>query len=171
MDAPAHCIPGGAAVADIPLEQLITACVVIDVSAKADKNYSVSRADIHEFEQRHGTIAKNTFVMIHTGWERFWQQPEKYRNNLVFPCVSRAAAELLIERNIAGLGIDTLSPDRADDGFPVHRVILGAGKYIIENIANSNQLPPVGASVMVLPIKIEAGTEAPVRLIGVKNKT
>ncbi len=60
--------------------------------------------------------------------------------------------------------------DREEDGFPVHQLLLNSGKYIIENIANCNKLPPTGASIIALPIKVKNGTEAPIRLVGVKNK-
>ncbi len=170
MDAPAHCISGGLTIENIALEQLITSCIVIDISHKAHEKYSVTCNDIYDFENKHGTISKDTFVFIYTGWERFWNMPSKYRNNLIFPSVSKEAAQLLLERNISGLGIDTLSPDREEDGFPVHQLLLNAGKYIIENVANCNKLPSVGASIIALPMKIKEGTEAPVRLIGVINK-
>lgn len=41
-------------------------------------------------------------------------------NNNVFPSVDSGAAELLLERGVSALGIDTLSPDRPEDGFKVH---------------------------------------------------
>lgn len=71
-----------------------------------------------------------------------------------------------MSRGIVGLGIDTLSPDRLDDGYPVHRILLNSGRYIVENIANSEQLPPTGSFVMAFPLKIKQATEAPMRLIG-----
>ncbi len=70
-----------------------------------------------------------------------------------------------MERNIAGLWIDTLSPDRSESGYPVHAALLGAGKYIVENIANAGALPPIGSFAFVLPIKTQKGTDAPIRLI------
>jgi len=71
-----------------------------------------------------------------------------------------------LERGAAGIGIDTLSPDRPEDGFPAHKLLLGAGKFIVENAANLRSLPPLGSQVLVAPIKISGGTEAPVRLMG-----
>lgn len=65
------------------------------------------------------------------------------------------------------LGIDTLSPDNEVDGFPVHRLVLGSGKYIIENVANAGLMPPVGAYTFALPIKIQDGAESPIRLVAV----
>ncbi len=108
--------------------------------------------------------------MIRTGWESFWHDSEKYRNHHVFPSISGEAAAFLLERHIVGLGIDTPSPDRPEDGFPVHNTILGAGKYIIENIANSSNMPPNGSFIAALPIKMKGGTEAPIRLIGLIKK-
>ena len=62
--------------------------------------------------------------------------------------------------------IDTLSPDLPSSGFPVHKHVLGAGKYIVENIANASKLPPVGSITLAMPIKVAGLTEAPIRLIG-----
>lgn len=167
MDAPAHCIPEGKTIDQIPLQSLISPCVVIDVSKKAHEDYSIDMQDLHDFESGHGKIHKGTFVIFHTGWEKYWSQPVRYRNNHRFPCVSKDVAEYLVTRDISGLGIDTLSPDRGDEGFPVHQVVLGAGKYIVENIANALQMPPTGGYLCVMPIKISGGTEAPIRLVGI----
>jgi kynurenine formamidase len=82
-----------------------------------------------------------------------------------FPSVHENVAKLLLERGVTGIGIDTLSADTGADGFPVHRAILGAGKYLVENVANAKELPPTGAKIAVLPMKIKDGTEAPIRLI------
>jgi len=165
MDAPLHCFPGANDIASIPLQQLIVPCVVIDVSSKADADYIVTSDDIQHFEKHYGKINQNSFIIIRTGWDKFWNNPEQYRNNLIFPTISAQAVELLLERDLVGLGIDTLSPDNEANGFPVHRLVLGAGKYIIENIAHSHQVPPIGAYTLALPMKIQDGTESPTRLI------
>jgi kynurenine formamidase len=105
-----------------------------------------------------------------TGWCRFWQDPSAYRNpdahgQMHFPAFSEKSAELLLEREIAGIAIDTLSPDCLDQSFPVHRHILGAGKYIIENLADCSKVPAKGAYALALPIKAEDATEAPMRIV------
>lgn len=166
IDAPAHCIKGGQHISEMKLENLIVPVFVIDVSDRVHENYILSVQDVLDFELKFGDILPDSFVVIRTGWDQFWHDPVKYRNNHIFPSVSLDAATLLLERNINGLGIDTLSPDLARSQYPVHQLILGAGKYIIENIANSSALPPKGAFIMALPIKIFEGTEAPLRLIG-----
>lgn len=170
MDAPSHCIQGGKFIDDFKVDELCMPCVVVDVSNKADEHYSVTIEDILAFEGMHGTIAAGACVLIKTGWEKFWAEPKRYHNNHRFPSVSSEAANLLIERGVSALGIDTLSPDRPEDGFKVHQIFLGAGKILIENVAHLDNMPLIGAYIMILPIKIKEGTEAPIRLVGFIDK-
>jgi kynurenine formamidase len=171
MDAPSHRIEGGISISDIPLENLISPACVIDVSKKADADYEISGADIEEYEQTHGAIPKGALVIGYTGWSRFWDEPDAYRNldakeQMHFPSFSAQAAELLLKREIHGIAIDTLSPDCPNSDYPVHKLILGAGKYIVENIANGSKLPPKGSYVISLHLKAEDATESPIRIIG-----
>ncbi len=170
MDAPVHSIPGGLTIDQLSIADLVASCAVIDVSSTIYENYSVSLKDIETYENKYGLIESGSFVMIRTGWEKFWQIPEKYRNDYIYPFISTEVAKLLLERGAVGIGIDTLSPDRPEDNFPVHRLFLGAGKYIVENAANLISLPPSGSFIMALPIKIKDGSEAPIRLVGLIDK-
>lgn len=165
LDAPAHCFAGAFTVESIPLEALIVPCVVIRPSTPLDEHAVVGCSDIEAFEACYGTIAPETFVIVCTGWGQHWSHPERYRNNLQFPSLHPDAADLLLSRGISGLGIDTLSPDAGGEHFPVHQIILGAGKYLVENVANADVLPLSGATALVMPIKLGGGTEAPVRLV------
>ncbi len=165
MDAPAHCVAGARTIESLTLGELITDCVVIDVCKNADEKYLIMPEVVESFEKEYGKIKPNSFVIFYTGWDKYWSTPEKYRNNHIFPSVHVSTAGLLLERSIAGLGIDTLSADTGKDGFPVHRAILGANKYLVENITNLKELPPTGAKIAVLPMKMGGGTEAPIRLI------
>ena len=64
-----------------------------------------------------------------------------------------------------GLGIDSASMDNGQAiDFPVHRIILGANKYGLENLSNLDILPPTGARIIVAPMKIKGGSGAPVRV-------
>jgi kynurenine formamidase len=135
LDVPAHCIPGGMTIEQIPLSRLVAPCIVVDVSADAHESYHISTDDIKNFEKQFFPISPGTFVMFKTGWERFWLDSEKYRNHYRFPSVSKDTALMLLEKEVCGLGIDTLSPDRPEDGYPVHQLWLQAGKFIVENAA------------------------------------
>ncbi len=175
MDAPSHFYRNGAQIADIPLEQLIVPASVIDVSAKSHPDFFVGPEEIVEYEKKWGRIEERSLVFVYTGWDKFWGNVGRYRNadhsgKMHFPGFHVKAAELLLERKIAGVGIDTLSPDGSNNArgerFPVHECLLRAGKYIIENVAQLSKMPAKGAFALALPIKVSEGAEAAMRLVG-----
>lgn len=175
MDAPSHRFEGASSIADIPLENLIAPACVLNVSKKAGADYEISAQDIREYEKAYGIIKEKSLVIGYTGWDRYWNNVEKYRNvgpdqKMHFPAFSAEAAEILLERKVAGIAIDTLSPDCLDASFPVHKLILGQGKYIIENIAGCSSMPALGALVVALPLNMEDATEAPMRIVGIVPK-
>jgi len=167
MDAPAHCFEGQSTIEQLPLEDLVVPCVVVRPEGAVNERTIFDLKALEKFEAVHGRIQPKSFVIVCTGWSKYWNEPAKYRNDLQFPSVHEDVAALLVERGISGLGTDTLSADAGGKVFPVHNVILGSGKYLVENIANAELLPPTGATALVMPIKILAGTEAPVRLAAV----
>lgn len=170
VDAPLHCFADGMDVASIPLNSLIVPGYVIDVRHKVCLNYLLSIEEILDYEKQHGQIQIGSLVLVLTGWSEKWGNIVEYRSEdnqgcKHFPGVSEAAANLLLQRGIAGLGIDTLSPDGSNEDFPVHRILLGAGKYLLENLTGLEQLPVVGTTIIVMPMKIQNATEAPCRVI------
>ena len=66
----------------------------------------------------------------------------------------------------AALGIDTASIDygRSTD-FMVHRVAAAQNVPGLENLTNLDRLPPTGATIVALPMKIEGGSGGPLRAI------
>lgn len=165
IDAPSHCFPKGKSIHELSVSELVFPCFVIDISHKSHERYSLSADDIAEFEKIFGPITAKSAVLINTNWARYWDTPSKYHNQHIFPSISKEAARALLDRGVSAIGIDTLSPDRPCDGFHTHQLVLGAGKIIIENVANLHTLPATGAILMVFPLKIKKGTESPVRLV------
>jgi kynurenine formamidase len=175
MDSPSHKIPGAAAIADMSVENFLAPACVIDVSKKANADYEITPEDVKDYEKSYGLIGKGSLVIGYTGWSRFWSDKDRYRNVdkqgfMHFPAFSIQAAELLFERGIVGIAIDTLSPDCQDRTYPVHHLFLSSGKYIIENIANGEQMAPKGGYVIALPLRAEEATESPIRIIGLIPK-
>ena len=176
IDSPIHFAEGKQTLDQIPVAKLIAPAIVIDVSAKAaqDRDYRATRADVEAFEQQHGQIAPGTIVIFRTGWGKFWPDRKQYLGsdvkgdtaNLHFPGIARDAAELLVERKINGVGIDTASMDYGPStDFIVHQVLTGANIYGIENIAQAARLPATGATLIALPMKIGEGSGGPARVV------
>ncbi len=179
LDAPLHFAQGRSAIDQIPVSRLVGPAVVIDVTEAVSENpdYRLTVADLEGWESRHGPIPKGAIVLMRSGWERFWGDREKYlgsktphdTKSLHFPGFSKEAAEFLVrEREISGIGIDTASIDYGpSQDFIVHQIINGMDKYGLENVANLDKLPPTGATLIALPIKIKGGTGGPVRIVAV----
>jgi kynurenine formamidase len=176
LDAPNHFVEGQVPLDKIPLEELFAPAVVIDVrtQAAADPDYQLNTADIAAWELAHGKIPENAVVLMHTGWDSRWNDYDSYKNadankTLHFPGFSPEAARMLVdERQVAGIGIDTLSVDYGlSKDFAVHHICHGEGKYHLENVAGLSSLPPAGAMLVVAPIKIENGTGGPARIFGI----
>jgi kynurenine formamidase len=176
LDAPNHFERNQPGIDKIAPEQLFAAGVVIDISAAASMNedYRLSDADVAAWEQAHGRIPAGAIVLLHTGWGRHWTNVARYQNRdvqgrLHFPGFSAEAAKLLIhERGAKGIGIDTLSVDYGlSRDFVVHHVVNRAGRYALENVAQLEQLPPVGFYLVVAPIKIETGSGGPTRIFAI----
>lgn len=165
IDMPSYFSGKGFTAATLPLEQLVVPAHVIDLSKTATSDTIISPDDIHKYEAAHGLISKNGLVIAHTGWSKHWPNPKTYRNEMKFPVFGLPAIELLCARNIAGVAIDTLALEKLGDTHPGHNLLMDAGAYIIENIANCSQLPPKGATVIALPLKVENLREAPARVI------
>ncbi|MDN3514098.1 MAG: cyclase family protein [Candidatus Brocadia sp.] len=173
IDAPNHFVLNQPSVDQIPFEQLIGPAVIIDVTDKTEKDadYILSLSDILVWEKTHGQISDGSIVLLNTGWSKRWQNFEDYKNmdmngRMHFPGYSKEAAVYLVEkRHIKGIGIDTLSGDCGIcSDFPVHHVINSAGKFILENVANLDKLPPKGATLIIAPIKIEGGSGGQCRI-------
>ena len=180
MDAPSHFYPDGDSMSDIPLDQLIVPVCIIDVSSKSHPDYFLGPEEVLEHEKKWGEIEEKSLVFAYTGWDKFWGDVKRYRNadfsgKMHFPGFDVKAAELLLERKISGLGIDTLSPDGSHNGpgdrYAVHECLLREGKFIIENAAHLSKMPAKGGYALALPLKIVHGAEAPMRLVGLVQVT
>lgn len=179
MDAPIHFAAGQPGTADVPVEAGIGPLVRVDVSAAAaaDSDYRLSTEDLKRWEKRHGRIPRGAIVVMYSGWAARWPDRRLYMGtdvpgdtaNLHFPSFGEDAARFLVEkRDIKAIGVDTASIDYgASRDFIVHRIINGAGKPGFENLANLDAVPPKGATLIALPMKIEDGSGGPLRAIAI----
>ncbi len=179
LDAPIHFAEGRQTADEIPLSSLIGPAAVLDVSeqANADRDYLVSVADIEAWEAQHGELADGTILLIRTGFDRYWPDPQGYLGTVLrgeegvaelnFPGISQEAAHFLVEyRDLAAVGIDTASLDNGPSkDFQAHRILLGANIPGFENVANLGELPATGAMVIALPTKVAKGSGAPLRIV------
>jgi kynurenine formamidase len=179
LDSPIHFAKGQYTVDQIPLEQLMGTAVLVDVTAQCATNpdYLVSVADFQNWERRNGRIAPGSIVLLRTGYGKFYPDRKKYLGTdergadavpkLHFPGLDPEAARWLTQhRSIKAIGLDTASIDRGQSTlFESHRILFEKNIPAFENVANLDQLPLKGFSVIALPMKIKGGSGGPLRIV------
>ena len=157
VDAPAHQIAGGDTLDAIPFARLVTDAVTIDVSARPP-----GPIGLEELEPLLADVRPGDIVFMYSDNARNWGTPA-YWTGWSYP--EPEAARALIERGISAIGFDGPSADPVDSTtYDLHRIWLSAGRMIIENVANLDQLPP-RAPVVVAPMKLRHSNGAPARIL------
>jgi kynurenine formamidase len=175
LDAPCHFIEGAGSVEAVPAAELVADAVVIDIAeaAAADPDHRLDVAEVEAWESRYGPVPDGAWVLIHTGWAARWEDAARYVNADAdgrphHPACSPEAAALLVARGIRGVGIDTLSVDNAAPSevrSPTHKVLHGAGRLVLENLANLDRLPSTGVLLVIGALPIVGGTGGPARVL------
>ena len=180
IDAPIHFAKNGQTVDQIPLEKLIGNAIKIDVSSKAqdDPDYLISIEYIQAWEKGHKKdVPEGCIVLLETGFSKFYPDKQKYLGTtergehavreLNFPGLSPEAAQWLVQnRSISAIGIDTPSIDYGQsEYFKSHVILLSENIPAFENLKNLEMLPETGFEIIALPMKIEGGSGAPLRIV------
>jgi kynurenine formamidase len=173
-NAPSSFHAAGAAIVAYPAEALVRPAAVIDISAAAarDADHRLTVDEIAAWESAHGPIGAGALVLVHSGWASRWGDPARFLNRgadgrMHFPGVSLAAAErLLADRAVSGIGIDTHGLDGGDaETFTVNARVLDQPRLVLENLANLEQLPPTGATIIVGVLRLRGGTGSPAAVL------
>lgn len=182
LDAPIHFSEGRQYADEIPLDRLMGHAVVVDVadSCARNRDYQVSVADFERWEARHGRLPDDGIVLLRTGFGRYWPDRARYLGTeaqgpeavaaLHFPGLHPDAARwLATQRRIKAIGLDTPSIDYGQSrGFASHRILFAENIPAFENVANLDQLPATGFTVIALPMKIRGGSGGPLRIVAVR---
>ncbi|MGH3461124.1 MAG: cyclase family protein [Kribbellaceae bacterium] len=174
VDVPGHFIVGGRLAPEITPEELIVPIVVIDISERAarDSDTVLTVDDLRRFERRNGRIPNGALVCMDSGWAAKVDDSLAYKGGPAFPDYHfpgfdlDAAMWLAERRDVAGLGVDTLSIDPGNSTtFPVHVDFLATDRYGVENLNNLDRIPPRGAVAYVGLIPLQEGSGGPSRVI------
>lgn len=174
VDAPSHFVVGAESADRIPVDRLVAPLAVISIAERADNNPDtlVLVDDVLRWEKRHGRVPAGALVAMQSGWDARVTSADRFLNRdakgtMHAPGFSEEAARFLVtERDISGAGVDTLSLDAAAaQKFVAHLVLLGAGKYGVELLANLGRVPAAGATVVIGAPKHEGATGGPARVL------
>ena len=181
MDAPVHWVTGkdhsNNSVDTITPDRFIGAACVVDATEEvaANPDWILTVDFLKAWEERHGRISADSWLLFRTGWSKRVGDPAAYVNmredGAHTPGPSAEAVEWLIkERNVRGFGVETINTDAGQSyawptGYPCHTLMHGANKLGLQCLTNLDQLPPTGAVIIGAPLKIENGSGSPLRVL------
>lgn len=150
MDAPAHMLAGGKQFSEFPVDKLIRPAICIDATDGFSAD-AINGTDIKEGDA----------VVFYTGASEYFKE-EKYWHE--YKVLDADCVNILKEKRVSIVGLDTGSAD-IEEGFPMHKALLGADILIIENL-NSNLKELIGKrfELIALPLKLEIDG-APARVV------
>jgi arylformamidase len=166
IDAPAHFIPEGKNIADIPLGTLCGDVTLLDLR-HVGQNTAVTPADLQG-------IKLHQRVICIFGWDAHWDKGDFYQN---YPYFSEEAAQFLIESGVKILGMDTPSPDdsrtplHSANDSAIHKLFLKNDIILIEYLANTETIDFTKEyQLIALPMKIKSCDGAPARVILIEKE-
>lgn len=154
-DGPYHVLDDGARIGDVPLDAFVGPAHVVDASSTMVIGAEWLAAHLPGTCQR---------LLLRTG---AWDDPDSFPG--AWPALTESAAHLLVRRGVRLVGTDAPSPDAMDaDDLPVHRVLLGAGVAILENLLLDG-ITPGGYELIALPLRLAEADASPVRAVLVER--
>ncbi len=155
LDAPAHVLPGGRTLDQFPLDAFCGSARTVDCTGQTAIGPDFLRAGLSE--------QRPDFVLLRTGWDRFWGTPDYLSG---FPVLTEAGARFLAGLGLKGVGVDALSFDPADSAeLPIHHILLGAGLLQLENLAGLDRLTGRAAELFLFPLPWPDADGGPVRAV------
>ena len=173
IDAPLHFTDGGTSIDEVPVDSLVAPLAIVDIREKADADPDAQSTpeDLKAWIAANGPIPAGACVAQNAGWQAKLGT-DGFRNaddegKMHFPGFHVEAVSMLIEEaDVVGVAVDTLSIDYGlSADFATHYTWLPANRWAVENMANLDQLPATGATLIVGAPKHQGGTGGPCRLI------
>ena len=168
VDAPYHFHPDGVTVEDMPLERYMGLARLLDLRQSCRGLTPLSIADLQQAGGSPGALSGRIAVLF-TGWaEAESGGPRFYSQG---PYLSVEGADYLARAGVNAVAVDfpidkhPPSPRSTINDFPVHRLLLGQGIPLIENLINLDKLVGRDFELWALPLKLKGGDGAATRAV------
>lgn len=153
IDFPSHVISGGKTSSDYDMEFFLGEVVIVDV--RGVKEILPEHINVE--------IKNNDIVFICTGHSTL---KEKKNYSTDYPVINPDTARYFVEKKVKIIGMDAPSPDTSP--YNVHKILLGNGILIIENLVGLEKVKKAGTvrcECVILPLKLARADGAPCRVI------
>lgn len=116
--------------------------------------------------------AKPERVILRYDWSDAWGTAAYYSDH---PFLSEEAAQLLVDKGVRLIAMDTPMPDNPKNGkdsnndSPCHKIALGKDVLLVEYLCNLKSLTRQEVQLIVMPLKIQGADGSPVRCIAIEE--
>lgn len=154
IDMPLHMIPEGESSESWALENIFTACLVLDFTTLTGDCITAAalKAKEEEYPANALLIKPGSSVLLKTSNSL----SDAFDSSFIF--LEKSGAEYLADKEVAGIGIDALGIERDQPGHETHKILLNAGIWILEGLRLAD-VPGGYYTLAVAPLKI-GGVEA-----------
>jgi len=154
IDCPFHRYENGKDLSEVELEAFTDLDGIV-IHIPYSETLAITEEHLKNYEIR------NRAVLIHTGWDEFWNTDNYFRPN---PHLTKGAAEYLRDCAVKLVGIDSMNiDDTTGKSRPTHTILLGSEILIVEHLCNLYLLPDDGFTFSAIPPKFKGVGTFPVR--------
>ncbi|MBM3458769.1 MAG: cyclase family protein [Armatimonadetes bacterium] len=160
MDAQVHFVAGPETLDQIALERCCGRPRVAHLPETRPREW-LTPAHLGPLEQ---SFQPGEILLLATGWSRYREQPEVYRDGL--PRVGDELARWCVDRSVKLLGVETPSVcdvNSLEELTRIHRILLLGGVVIVEGLTGLEQVRDGVGWFVAAPLKIEGGDGCPCR--------
>lgn len=158
MDAPKHMRSEGKALDTFSVDKFIGKALIVDLTNMESQD--ITAEYLEKYKEK---IDKVDFVILKTGWSKYWNKKEYFKG---YPTLTKEAAQWLMEFNLKGIGVDTISVDTIETAdFYNHHTFFENNLVIIENLNNLSEIKEDEVIFSAMPLKIENADGSPVRAV------
>lgn len=167
VDAPFHFLSEGARLEDVELSLFAGPAVIADVTGHGARE-PIGWDALAPHAERLGA---GTILVLRTGWSERHHGSDRYFDH---PYLSAAACERIADLGVRTLAIDALNPDETVLGggeprFDVHRILLGAGGVIAENLTNLGAVDFDDPLICLFPLRLAGDADgSPCRAVALE---
>lgn len=159
-----HFFPDGQKIDEVPAETFVGAAVIADLSYKQDRD-PVTGDDLEKavgevWQEGLRLLIRTDHPERHLGDADYWDTA---------PFIAPSAADWIVERGAALVGMDCVTEKQGERSFPIHRRLLEAEIPILENIRNLHRITKREVHLVALPILVSGVEAAPARALVFEN--
>lgn len=162
MDSPFHVCSAWGSMETVDPTALIGPATVVTLSVP-EYDYAVTKEDFLRWEEQNGEIPQGDAVLLHTGHADKWTEGREGYIEKGYIRLAPSAAVYLAEKKIRYLALESISVDGADT--EVHKILMGNGVYIVENVCNLEKIGQIHCSTIGTFPAVEGASGVWVRLM------